>query len=55
MRYEGFEPSPYDHENARENELGTVCAFPLNCYFISTLCIARQPAYESVDCPRANI
>ncbi|KAI0002078.1 Pep3/Vps18/deep orange family-domain-containing protein [Russula vinacea] len=23
MRYEGFEPSPYDHENARENELGT--------------------------------
>ncbi|KAI0286980.1 Pep3/Vps18/deep orange family-domain-containing protein [Russula aff. rugulosa BPL654] len=23
MRYEGFEPSPYDHENALENELGT--------------------------------
>ena len=26
MRYEGFEPSPYDHESARENELGTVRA-----------------------------
>ena len=24
MRYEGFEPSPYDHENARENELEIV-------------------------------
>jgi hypothetical protein len=30
MRYEGFEPSPYDHENARENELGTVRPFFLN-------------------------
>jgi hypothetical protein len=27
MRYEGFEPSPYDHENARENELEIVRAF----------------------------
>ncbi len=25
MRYEGFEPSPYDQQNARENELGGVC------------------------------
>jgi vacuolar protein sorting-associated protein 18 len=25
MRYEGFEPSPYDQENARETELGIVC------------------------------
>lgn len=25
MRYEGFEPSPYDQQNARENELGIVC------------------------------
>ncbi|KAI0257614.1 Pep3/Vps18/deep orange family-domain-containing protein [Lactifluus subvellereus] len=23
VRYEGFEPSPYDHESERENELGT--------------------------------
>ena len=30
MRYEGFEPSPYDHENARENELVTVRPFLLN-------------------------
>jgi hypothetical protein len=34
MRYEGFEPSPYDHENARENELGTVRPFFLNRYLI---------------------
>ncbi len=34
MRYEGFEPSPYDHENARENELGTVRAFFLNIHAI---------------------
>jgi hypothetical protein len=31
MRYEGFEPSPYDHEIARESELGTVRAFCLGC------------------------
>lgn len=24
MRYEGFEPSPYDQQNARENEFGIV-------------------------------
>jgi hypothetical protein len=35
MRYEGFEPSPYDHENARENELGNnVRAFFLDGYSI---------------------
>ena len=32
MRYEGFEPSPYDQENARENELGTVRTFFLDNY-----------------------
>ena len=30
MRYEGFEPSPYDHENARDNELETVRTFFLD-------------------------
>jgi hypothetical protein len=34
MRYEGFEPSPYDHENARENELETVRAFFLDAHAI---------------------
>lgn len=34
MRYEGFEPSPYDHENAQENELGTVRPFFLNRHHI---------------------
>ena len=32
MRYEGFEASPYDLENARENELGTVRTFFLDSY-----------------------